>query len=87
MTVVTERYRMTHMAADTTLLTDAIQVGGFLPKTAGTITIVDKQGTTVVSAVPVAIGIFVPIPGLLGVNGLKASITLAGGASGTIFTV
>lgn len=87
MTVVTERYRMTAMAADTAISTDAIQVGGFLPKTSGTITIVDKAGNTVVSAVPVNAGVYTPIPGYLGVNGIKAVITLAGGASGTLFTV
>ncbi len=77
---------MTFRAADTALSTDAIQLGGFLPKTAGTITVVDKAGTTVVSASPVTAGVWVDIPGYLGVNGIKAVITLAGGASGTLFT-
>ncbi len=86
MGVITERYRMTPMGANATLSTDAIQLGGFLAKTAGTITVVDKKGVTAIDAFPVAIGVYYPIPGLLGVNGIKAVITLAGGASGTLFS-
>ncbi len=87
MTVITERYRMTPLGVNAAFSTDAIQLGGFLAVTAGTITVVDKAGVTVIAAAPVTAGVYTPIPGLLGVNGIKAVITLAGGASGTLFSV
>lgn len=58
------------------------QLGHFHAVTAGTITIV-SQGTTLLNAFPVTAGQFLPIAWLLPGQG-GATITLAGGASGTI---
>jgi hypothetical protein len=63
-------------------------VAGFLPKTAGTIAITGRDSTgltavTLVDAVPVAAGVYVEIPLKFPVTG--GTVTLAGGASGTLF--
>lgn len=76
-----ERYQPTLMTADSTLKITKESIGGFLAKTAGTITVVSADSGTVVSAHPVAIGTYYPLPFYLGPNG--GTVTLAGGASGT----
>jgi len=59
------------------------QMGGFLTKTAGNITVTDPNGTVLVDAVPLTAGVFTPIPIIFStVQG--TTVTLAGGASGTL---
>lgn len=77
-----ERYQPTLMAANATVRVTKESVGGFLAATAGTITIVSTDNGTVVLAHPVAAGTYYPFPFYLGPNG--GSVTLAGGASGTL---
>lgn len=86
------RCRGQFLAADTTTFLSGINgVSGFLATTAGTITVSYQDGSngtsivtvTPVQAVPVAAGGYTPIPLEFSQNG--GTITLAGGASGTLF--
>jgi hypothetical protein len=63
-----------------------VSLAGFLAVTAGTLTVTDADGTVLVNALPVAVTSgFVRIPLLANTNqGL--TVSLAGGASGTLFT-
>ena len=80
-----ERYRPAPIAADGTLTLPATcNIGGFLCKTAGAITVIDSKGVTVVNAVAVAAGTWLPIPFLLAGGGTPVVITLSGGAVGTV---
>lgn len=76
------------MAANATHNVTGSTVAGFLPKTAGTLTITGRSadGTgavTLVDAVPVSAGIYVHIPLVFPSPG--GAVVLAGGASGTLF--
>ena len=86
---VRERFNPVPMAANTSYVVRGPHIGGFLAKTSGTITIsaVDALGTTVVTyvnAVPVTAGVHLPIP-LEFPTAAGGTVTLAGGASGTLF--
>lgn len=61
-----------------------IAIYGFLPKAAGTITVVDANGTTLVDAVPVTAGVYVHLP--INLNGVGGTFTTASNATGTLFT-
>jgi hypothetical protein len=59
-------------------------IAGFLPTVSGTLTATDADGTVLVNAVPVTAGVYVKIP--LGFHTSSGgSVTLAGGAAGTLF--
>jgi hypothetical protein len=79
-----ERYTANPMAANATFSFTGSQLGGFLAVTAGTITITDANGVAELTAFPCAAGQYVPLPIL--VNTLGGTVTLAGGASGTLLT-
>lgn len=74
------------MAVDAAVTLVSPFLGGFLAKTAGTVSITDADGTTVLDAFPVAAGIYHPLPmNLAGQrNTTGAVVTLGGGASGTL---
>lgn len=57
-------------------------IAGFLAVTSGTLTLTDNQGNTLIAAVPVTAGVYTPMPFFTG--GVGATVTLAGGASGTL---
>ena len=89
---VKERFRGQFLAANsTTFLSGITGVSGFLATTDGDITVSYLDGgngatvatVTPVQAVPVAAGGFTLIPLEFAQNG--GTVTLAGGASGTIF--
>lgn len=61
----------------------AQNIGGFLAITAGTITVVNQVGTTIIAAFPVSAGVYYPMPFYLE-HGSQGSVTLAGGASGVL---
>ena len=85
MSQIQERYRPVPMAANATLsLTATGNIAGFLAITSGTLTVVDSKGVTVINGVAVTAGIYTPMPFLLSGGGLDSTITLAGGASGTL---
>lgn len=79
---VQERYTPEVVGVDTTITLYSNSIGGFLAKTAGTISVVDGSGTTVVDEHPVAAGGYYPLPFYLGTSG--GTFTTAGGASGTL---
>lgn len=59
-------------------------IAGFLPTISGTLTATDADGTVLVNAVPVTAGVYVEIP--LGFHtSAGGSVTLGGGAAGTLF--
>lgn len=86
---VRERFNPVLMAANTAYVVRGPSMGGFLAKTSGTLTVTatGSQGngsTNFVDAVPVSAGVYLPIP-LEFPAGAGGTITLAGGASGTLF--
>lgn len=82
---IQERYKPIPMAVNSTYAIPAsLQgIGGFLCITSGTLTLVNNAGTTIVNAVPVTAGSYLPMPFALEA-GQSGSITLAGGASGVV---
>ena len=60
-----ERYTAYLMGVNASLKVTRQSIGGFLAKTAGTITVVNDKGATIVDAVPVAAGLYYPLPFLL----------------------
>lgn len=82
MAVVQERYSALPMAANTSVTLTGLSIAGFACKTTGTITIVDAKGTTIVDAFPVTAGVYHPFPFYL--QGTGGTVTLAGGAVGTL---
>lgn len=57
-------------------------IGGFICVTSGTLTIVNSAGTTILNAFPVTAGQSHPFSIFVGTS--NATVTLAGGASGTL---
>lgn len=81
--VVQERATATPMTANATFTLTGSNILGFLAVTAGTVTVTDPTGKVLVNAVPVAAGQWLKIPFYVGIGG---TVTLAGGASGTLAT-
>lgn len=77
-----ERYTPIDVAANAVVPFASEATGGFLCKTAGSITITRADGSTVINAQPVSAGIYYPLPFFIGVNGGTFTATL--GASGTL---
>lgn len=77
-----------HYHAKTMGVNGSVKVGvlvaGFLAKVSGTITITDEAGNVIVDTVPVTAGEFTRIPLLLPTSA-GGTVTLAGGAAGTLF--
>lgn len=85
---VRERFNPVLMAANASYTIRGQNIGGFLAKTAGTITVTSTDASglnavTLVDAVPVTAGVYTPIPLEFPARG--GTVTLAGGASGTLF--
>jgi len=81
---IKEHYTAKPMAANSSLKVGP-SIAGFLCKVSGTITVTDADGTVLVDAVAVTAGGFTRIP-LYTNTGAGATVTLAGGAAGTLFT-
>lgn len=79
-----EHYNPKPMAANSTAKV-GVSIGGFLCTVAGTLTVADAEGTVLVNALPVAAGTWTRIP-LLMTSNAGGTVTLAGGAAGTLFT-
>ena len=84
MATVQEIYNPVVVGVNTTVKLTQHQLGGFLALTGGTLTVVNQAGVTILNAVPVTAGVYLPIPFSLGPSGDAASVTSAGGASGTL---
>lgn len=83
MSIVQERFKAAAMAANSTATLTGRELGGFLATVAGTLDVDDVDGTAIVDALPVTAGIFYPLPMLINKPG--ATVTLSGGAAGTLF--
>lgn len=83
MTYVRERYHPKPMTANSSAIIKGVHMGGFAAKTNGTITVTDNDGTVLVDAHPVTAGIYMPLPFVFS-SSEGATVTLAGGASGTL---
>lgn len=79
-----EHYNATPLAANASKPC-GVSIAGFLAATAGTLTVTDADNTVLVNAFPItpAMG-FVRIP-LLSNTSAGMTVSLAGGASGTLF--
>ncbi len=90
MSRVREAFTGRAMSADSTTKVTGSYLAGFLAKTSGTSTVTSfevngSSAVTVVDAVPVTQGVYTPIPLLALSPDLGFTVTLAGGASGTLF--
>ena len=84
MSNIQERYKPTAMAANTSYQFPEgtpISLGGFIAVTAGTLTVTSANGTVLLNALPVTAGVYYP---LVMYTGHRATVALAGGASGTL---
>lgn len=78
-----ERYTPSNLAINEVRTIYSDQVGGFLCKTSGAISINKIYGgALIVDTIPVTAGVYTPIPFFIGVTGFI--VTLTGGASGTL---
>ncbi len=82
MSTIKERYNPIVLAANGTAPLTGDMVGGFLCQTAGTVSITRNTGGALLTAFPVEIGVYYPMPFYIGPNG--GTVTLAGGASGIL---
>ena len=90
---VKELGRPQAIAADGSVTLGGNHVMGFLAAVSGTITVVVKDGSngtsvqdvTVVDAVPVTAGVYTPLPMDWPAVPQGITVTLAGGAKGTLF--
>lgn len=78
---VQDRYNPEVVGVSATIPLYSDAIGGFLAKTAGTITVTSANGTVLVNAHPVTAGSWTPLPFYIGPGG---TFTTAGGASGTL---
>ena len=78
-----ERYTGYAMAANSSLKVTRQSIGGFLCVTPGTLTVTNDDGLVIVNALPVAAGLYYPMPFLLQTR-TGGTVALAGGASGTL---
>ena len=80
-----ERYKPVPIGVNSVVKINADQPGmcGFACITAGTLTVVNNAGTTIVAAIPVSAGTYMPLPFGLE-SGQLGTVTTAGGASGVI---
>lgn len=84
MASIQEQYKPVILAANASVISNSMGVGGFLCITSGTLTISKntQAGTIIVNAMPVTAGTWVPMPLFVGTDGMV--ITAAGGASGVL---
>lgn len=75
-------YKARPVAVNQTFVITGQNIGAFLCKTAGTITVENAKGTKLIDAFPVAAGTLYDFSYFIGSGGGK--FTAAGGASGTI---
>jgi hypothetical protein len=79
-----EHYRTQPLTANAVYRVGGAHIAGFLPTVSGTLTITDMDGTVLVDTLPVTAGTWVRIP-LLFETSAGGTVTLGGGAAGTLF--
>lgn len=82
-----ERYQPILIGVNGVFAISGNSIGGFLCKTAGTVTVtkvneITGANDTIIDTHPVTAGVYYPLPFHLGSNG--GTFTAAGGASGTL---
>lgn len=88
MSFVRERFNPVPMGVNASYTILGQNMGGFLAKTSGTITVISTtpdglSSVTLVDEVPLTAGIYTPIPMMFPATA-GARVTLGGGASGTL---
>lgn len=90
--LVRESFRPVPIGVNGSVTLGGGHLGAFLAKTSGTITITITVGgytgpsvVTILDAVPVTAGIFTPIPAVFEAVQNGCTVTLGGGAAGTLF--
>ena len=81
---IIQRTKPVQVGANATVRFDGSGVDGFLPITAGTITITTSAGLTILSGFPVSAGVPVPLPFGFPDGSQGGTIVAAGGASGVL---
>ncbi len=81
---VIQRTKPIQVGVNTTARFDGSGIDGFIPYTAGTITVTTALGLVIVNALPVTAGVPVPLPFILPDGTTSGTITTAGGASGIL---
>lgn len=84
MAQVKEHYHPTPMAANASAKI-GVTLAGFLCTVSGNLTVTDANGTTLVNTLPVTAGQFIRLP-ILSLTNAGMTVTLAGGAQGTLLT-
>lgn len=82
--IVQERYSANSVAANGTFPLPGSALAGFICVTSGTLTVTMTNGTVLVNALPVTAGAYHPLP--IHMHQAGGTLTLAGGASGTVLT-
>ena len=82
--IASERYHPHSFAVNESRIMTGSGLGGFICVTAGSISVISRLGTAILTSFPVAAGTVYGLPMYLGVNGF--TVTLAGGASGVVLT-
>lgn len=85
--IIEERYKPVVVGVNSTYtIPDGVQaIAGFACVTSGTLTVVNQRGVTILNAIPVTAGVYLPLPFYLE-TGSGGRATTAGGASGTLAT-
>lgn len=85
MTHIRECYKPTPVGVNGSLQIRGPVLAGVLVATAGTVSVTDADGSTLVASMPLYEGGFLRIPIFFNTN-MGGTITFAGGASGTVLT-
>lgn len=86
---IQEKYRPQVMAANSTYVSKSTGLGGFICTVSGSMTITSVAGPSgvtvpMLTAMPVTAGIYYPLVMLTPSNNNGATVTLSGGAAGTL---
>jgi len=82
---VKELYTPTVIGINSFVIVGGANIGGFIAKTAGTITVTDASGALIIDAIPLTAGVYTPLP-FTSERFRGARVQLAGGASGVLAT-
>jgi len=81
---IIQRTKPVTIGVNGTATFDGSGLDGFLPITAGTLTVTTSRGLVIVDSVPVTAGTPLPLPYVFPDGSSGGSVSLAGGASGVL---